>query len=210
MNEDVRRRRRGVELEGAILRAAWDELTAVGYARLSMEGVADRAQTGKQVLYRRWPNRAELVVAAMRHRFASIADDVPDTGELRGDVLAVLRRMTRRFQDVGPEIVHGLMAEVHDLDLTSLSIMTDVMSALLRRAAERGEIPPGAVTRRIATLPVDLTRHEMLLSRDPIPDSSLTEIVDEVFLPLLRARDPGEGHSASSASRSSSLAPNRQ
>ena len=68
MNEDVRRRRRGVELEGAILRAAWDELTAVGYARLSMEGVADRAQTGKQVLYRRWPNRAELGRASCRER----------------------------------------------------------------------------------------------------------------------------------------------
>lgn len=187
MNEDARRRRRGAELEDAILRAAWSELTAVGYAHLSMEGVADRAQTGKQVLYRRWHNRAELVLATMRHRFVSIADDVPDTGDLRGDVLAVLRRMKKRFEDVGPEVIHGLMTEARDLDPDFLFVMTSVMSTLLKRAAERGEIRIEAVTRRITTLPVDLMRHEILLTNEPIPERVLTEIVDEVFLPLIRA-----------------------
>lgn len=181
-------RRRGTELEAAILRATWDELTAVGYARLSMEGVAERAQTGKQVLYRRWRNRAELVVAAMRHRFTSIADDIPDTGELRGDVLAVLRRMVRRFDDVGPDVVHGLMAEAGDLGPEFPAIMTDVMGAILERAGRRGEIRIEAVNRRITTLPADLLRHEMLLTKDPIPETAIIEIVDEVFLPLIRAR----------------------
>ncbi|MDN3358809.1 TetR/AcrR family transcriptional regulator [Actinomadura sp. DC4] len=187
MSEDLRRRRRGVELEDAILRAAWDELTAVGYARLSMEGVAERAQTGKQVLYRRWRNRAELVVAAMRHHAASIADDVPDSGELRGDVLAVLHRMTRRFREVGPEVVHGLMAEARDLGPEFLSVMADVMGTILKRAAERGEIRTAAVGRRVATLPIDLMRHEILLSVGPIPENAMTEIVDAVFLPLIRS-----------------------
>lgn len=66
-----------------------------------MEAVAARAHTGKQVLYRRWRNRAELVVAAMRHRTGSIVADVPDTGTLRGDVLAVLQRMADRFASLG-------------------------------------------------------------------------------------------------------------
>lgn len=182
-------RRRGTELEAAILGATWDELTAVGYVRLSMEGVAERAQTGKQVLYRRWHNRAELVVAAMRHRFTSIADDIPDTGELRGDVLAVLRRMVRRFDDVGPDVVHGLMAEASDLGPEFLAIMTDVMGTILQRAARRGEIRIEAVNRRITTLPADLLRHEMLLTQDPIPEVAVIEIVDDVFLPLIRARE---------------------
>ena len=186
MNDDARRRRRGAELEAAILRAAWEELTAVGYARLSMEGVAERAQTGKQVLYRRWHNRVELVLAAIRHRFTSIADDVPDTGELREDVLALLRRMARRYRDLGPDLVHGLMAEARDLDPGFLSIMTDVMVTILDRAAARGEIPAGVSSRRITTLPVDLMRHEMLLTHDPISEDTLIEIVDDVFLPLVR------------------------
>jgi len=49
-------RRRGAELEAALLDAAWDELQAVGYAGLTMEAVADRAGTSRAVLYRRWPN----------------------------------------------------------------------------------------------------------------------------------------------------------
>ena len=138
------------------------------------------------MLYRRWHNRAELVLAAMRHRVVSIADDVPDTGELRGDVLAVLDRMVRRYHEIGPDVVHGLMAEASDLDPEFLSVMTEVMATILKRAADRGEIRRDAITRRITTLPVDLFRHEMLLTRAPLPETSPTEIVDEIFLPLLR------------------------
>jgi AcrR family transcriptional regulator len=181
-------RRRGAELDTAIMDATWEELSAVGYARLSMEAVAERARTGKQVLYRRWHNRAELVLAALRHRFTSIADDIPDTGELRGDVLAVLRRMVRRFDDFGPDVVHGLMAEAVDLDPEVLAVMPDVLGTILKRAAGRGEIRIEAVDRRITTLPADLLRHEMLLTSDPIPEVAIIEIVDDIFLPLLRAR----------------------
>lgn len=189
VNEDARaRRRRGAELESAILEAAWEELTAVGYANVTMEGVADRARTGKQVLYRRWRNRADLILAAMRRRVVPIADDIPDTGELRGDVLALLRRMARRYHEVGPDVVHGLAAEFSDLDPDFLAIMAGVMATILKRAVARGEIRPEAITRRVTTLPVDLFRHEMLLTRDPLPETSPVEIVDEIFLPLLRAR----------------------
>jgi AcrR family transcriptional regulator len=182
------RRRRGSELEAAILRATWEELGAVGYMNLTMEGVADRARTGTQVLYRRWRNRAELVLAAMRSRVVSIADDVPDTGELRGDVLAVLDRMARRYDDVGPDVVHGLMAEARDLDPVFFSIMTGVMETILKRAADRGEIGPGAGGRRGTPPPADLLRHEMLLTSAPVPESTLVEIVDDVFLPLVNSR----------------------
>src|SRR5690242_5400164 len=105
-------RRRGTELAESILAAAWDELSEVGYARLSMESVAARASTGKQVLYRRWRNRAELVMAAVRHRTGSIVDRIPDTGALRTDVLAVLAVMVRRRQEIGLDVVHGLLAEL--------------------------------------------------------------------------------------------------
>ncbi|MBO2460628.1 TetR/AcrR family transcriptional regulator C-terminal ligand-binding domain-containing protein [Actinomadura sp. LCR2-06] len=58
------------------------------------------------------------------------------------------------------------------------------MSVILRRAADRGEAAPGAVSPRIARMPADLVRHEMPLTDRPVPD----EIVDELFLPLVRAR----------------------
>jgi AcrR family transcriptional regulator len=174
-------------LEDAILEAAWDELAEVGYSGLTMENVAARAHTGKQVLYRRWHNRTALVLAAMRHRTGSITDQVPDTGTLRGDVLAVLRHMADRFHDIGPNVIHGLLAEAPDLDPQPFTIMSGVMTAIVKRAADRGEIPSADLNSRVVTLPADLLRHEILLTRAAIPDSTLTEILDEVFLPLLHA-----------------------
>jgi AcrR family transcriptional regulator len=185
--EEGRQRRRGVALEASILEAAWEELAEVGYARLTMEGVAARAHTGKQVLYRRWPNRAELVLAAMRQYTGSIVDDVPDTGALRGDVLEVLRRMARRQREIGPDVIHGLLTEADEVDPRFFTLMGDVMEAILRRAAERGEITAAPLPRRVVTLPSDLLRYELLLARDPIPERTLVEIVDQAFLPLVRA-----------------------
>lgn len=191
-------RRRGAALEADLLDAVWEELSAVGYAKLTMEGVAARARTGKQVLYRRWSNRAELVVAALRHRHGSIGDRVPDTGSLREDVLAVLRMMAERQRHVGQDVIHGVLAEVGDQRFEIVGIMRSVMTTLLQRAAERGEIPTADLSPRIMNLPADLVRHEVLLSTEPVTDGMLVEIVDDVFLPLVtrqpdtpKARTPG-------------------
>jgi len=162
--------------------------TTVDAIAQRMEAVAARAHTGKQVLYRRWRNRAELVVAAMRHRTGSIVADVPDTGTLRGDVLAVLQRMADRFASLGPDIIHGLLAEAPDLDPEVYSRMTGVMATIVRRAAERGEIPTADVPDRVLTAPTNLLRHEMLFTREPVAASTLTSLVDDVFLPLVTGK----------------------
>jgi hypothetical protein len=60
------------------------------------------------------------------------------------------------------------------------------MNTILKRGAERGEVRPDAVTPRIATLPTDLVRHELLLRRRMVDDSMMAEIVDDIFLPLVR------------------------
>jgi AcrR family transcriptional regulator len=179
-------RRRGAELEATILDAAWAELAETGYARLTMENVAARAKTGKQVLYRRWANRAELVIAAMRHHSGSIVQDVPDTGDLRRDVLTVLRHGARRQQELGTATIRGLMADLPELDPAFFTQMRDVMAAVLRRAAERGEVDADALPDRVVSLPMDLLRHEMLMGRAPVPAGVLTSIADDVFLPLVR------------------------
>ncbi|MEV0641931.1 TetR/AcrR family transcriptional regulator [Streptomyces sp. NPDC050619] len=183
--EHASTRRRGAALEADLLDAAWAELEAVGYPKLTMEGVAARAKTGKQVLYRRWSNRAELVIAALRHRTGSIADRVPDTGSLREDVLEVLRAGARRQRDIGHDVLHGLLAEARDLDPSFFGTMRGVLRTVVEQAAERGEIPTADLPRRVVTLPADLLRHEILLSREPVAEATLEEIVDQVFLPLV-------------------------
>jgi AcrR family transcriptional regulator len=185
-NARIRSRRRGGALEDAILEAAWDEARAVGYANVTMEAVAARAKTSKAVIYRRWPSRAALVHAAVRYRVRSISEEIPNSGSLRGDVLALLCWITRRFAEFGPDIVHGLVAEHYDLPPEVFQVVPNVMQTVLQRAAERGEVNLEKVTPRIASLPMDLTRHEMLFSQAPVTDATLVEIVDDIFLPLVR------------------------
>jgi hypothetical protein len=64
---DGARRRRGPALEEALLDAAWTELTERGYDDMTIDAVAVRAGTSRAVLYRRWPNKQELVLATLAH-----------------------------------------------------------------------------------------------------------------------------------------------
>ncbi|HUA95931.1 MAG TPA: TetR/AcrR family transcriptional regulator [Acidimicrobiales bacterium] len=185
-------RRRGEALEAALLDAAWDELQTAGYQAMTMEAVADRAGTSRAVLYRRWPKKAELVVAALRRRRPLLSGEVPDTGSLRGDVVALLTRMSTRLATTGPEMLYGLLgdylsdAELFDrLRADVLQIGTDVTTTMLHRAAARGEARPD-VPPRVAALPTDLFRNELLLRRTPPEEGVIAGIVDDVFLPLVR------------------------
>jgi AcrR family transcriptional regulator len=187
-------RRRGAALEEALLDAAWNELQAVGYANLTMEAVADRAGTSRAVLYRRWRNRAELVLAATRRHRPRLSGDVPDTGSLRGDVIAVLTGASDRLAEDDVENVYGLLSEYFaDPELFArvqdqvFPVGAGVMATILKHAEERGEVRHG-ISRRIATLPIDLLRHELFRTRTPPSKQVIAEIVDDVFIPLVRVR----------------------
>jgi AcrR family transcriptional regulator len=187
----VATRRRGATLEHALLEAAWQELQESGYAKLTMERVADRAGTSRAVIYRRWRNRTELVIAAMRHRRPVLSGQVPDTGTLRGDVLVVLRRASARITEIGPNTVIGmlsdLLADEEAFELTLDQLLRgggEVMSSVLQRAAGRGESREN-ISPRVARLPLDLLRHELILTHQPPSQRTLEEILDEIFLPLV-------------------------
>jgi AcrR family transcriptional regulator len=197
----VRVRRRGTDLEAAILEAAWQELIAVGYAHLTFDGVAARAKTSKPVLYRRWPSRPALALAALRHHGPVLSGPVPDTGSLRGDVLALLFRMSERSAARGPEIIYSLFAEAFRDDELFAYLRTeiwrvgpDVMMTILEHAAERGELQLDTIPARVATLPVDLMRHELLVTRAAASKEAVLQIVDGIFLPLVQLYGRGDIH----------------
>jgi len=188
-------RRRGAELEAALLEAAWAELAEVGFPALTMEGVAARAGTGRAVLYRRWPSRSELVLAALKHHQPLFSADtpVPDTGSLREDILTLLRLMSSRTG----EIMAGLSFMFTDYYRQTgespaawrerfIAGRPSSMPVILERAVKRGEADPAKITDQVARLPVDLVRHDLIMTLGPVPESTLVKIVDELFLPLVR------------------------
>jgi AcrR family transcriptional regulator len=190
---EVRTRRRGAALEQAILDAAWDELSEVGYGRFTIEGVAARAGTSKPVLYRRWASRAELVLAAWASR-VPVESKWPDTGELRSDLLALFTRIARRTDQMMSEMIAGVFGEAfrHPEVATLLreqlksSPLLNVIRTIVGRAAERGELPPVELSDRVCRLPVDLIRTEAMTWGVPLPKETIIELVDEVYLPVLR------------------------
>jgi AcrR family transcriptional regulator len=190
----TRQRRRGEELEAALLDAAWQELVEAGFARLTMESVAARAKTGVAVLYRRWPNKDDLVLAAIGHYGTTHPVDMPDTGSLRGDMIALLGSFnTARvsFAAIVSAAFSGLLAST---GLTPAQVREKILAdrplwsqEMFARAHERGEIDLDRTPPAVLTMPFDLMRHDMLMTYKPIPPERVHAIVDDLFLPLVAA-----------------------
>ncbi|WP_435159434.1 TetR/AcrR family transcriptional regulator [Amycolatopsis sacchari] len=186
-------RRRGAALEEAILQAAVDEITESGFGGLTMDRVATRAGTNKNTIYRRWPNRLALGVAAYRRLAEAVRP--PDTGTLRGDALELLRGANRHWSSPLGTILRELIAAAGGASelLAQLENRAEAEAApwlaILERAVARGEAAPEALHPRVATVAIVLLRNEFVVRGVPsAPDEVLVEIVDEVFLPLVRVR----------------------
>jgi AcrR family transcriptional regulator len=180
-------------LREAIFAATLAELSEVGYAKLSMEQVAARAQTSKSTLYHRWTGRVELVVDAIGHTLPTFAPPA-DTGELRADLRAVLAQIADQMCGPTGEAVRGLFVEAfRDPELMAVirahfdDPVEPLMFEVLRRGAVRGEVRPGALTPRIARVGPELLRQHVLVHGAPVADAVIIEIVDEVLVPLIRA-----------------------
>ncbi|EJF38202.1 transcriptional regulator, TetR family [Clostridium sp. MSTE9] len=191
-------RRRGEVLEEAILRAAWEELAEKDYVHLTMESVATRAGTNKAVLYRRWDNKSELVIAALRKHLPKITNEVPNTGSLRGDVYAFLHARVEPMRTINVQAIRGLMMDPrvwrtiasfmpHIFQKRSENKLTAAMMTIMKNAELRGEISLEKLSPRIITLPLDLLQCELITKQEPVSDTAIMEIVDDIFMPLIHA-----------------------
>lgn len=189
-------RRRGEVLEEAILQAAWAELSQIGYNHLTMESIATRAETNKAVLYRRWKNKTELVMAAVRRYLPKFSNEIPDTGSLRSDMFAYLHEIARPIQSIGTQTIRGLMMEPlmqnsiiasipHIIQPRPENKVTIAITAILKNAELRREARLDKLTARIIALPWELLRSEMIMKQE-VSDETIAEIIDDIFLPLVR------------------------
>jgi hypothetical protein len=144
------------------------------------------------VIYRRWPTRARLVYAALRASRPGLSFETPDTGTVRGDVMVILQSVSEMVDELSPEVIFGLIAEL--LHESQSSLFAEVhernaktMTEILARGIGRGEIAAEKLTPRIAALPFDLVRYQLMVLRQPLSAQDIEEIIDRIFLPLVRA-----------------------
>jgi AcrR family transcriptional regulator len=184
-------RRRGAALEEAILAVGWQLLIEEGYAGFTFEAVAERAKTGKAVLYRRWPDKEALLLAVLERQGFGAPVEIPDTGSLREDVIALLRS-ANRLGDSGAALLSAMVGAYFKETRTTLAQLrtqllgdrAPAMTLIVQRAIARGEIAPAGLPARVMALPYDLVRGELIMNLARVPDKTIVDIVDTVFLPL--------------------------
>jgi AcrR family transcriptional regulator len=188
----ARGRRRGQALERAIFDAVLDQLQRVGYVGLTMEGVANCAQTGKAALYRRWPRKEDLVVDAIEDALPS-PTALPDHGDVRDDLLDLLRRLAGLLNSPAGCALQCLMSETERDESFARLLHERVKEPrkrmfldLLVRGADRGQVRPGAATQLVAEVGPALVMQRFLAEGAPVPDDYVVSVVDDVVLPLLR------------------------
>lgn len=189
----ARQRRRGEDLEQALLDAAWEEFTAAGFDGFTMEGAAQRAGTSRAVLYRRWPGKPQLVTAAARHAILKERGPAPHpTGTLRGDLIALLTwanrsnvlTMIESTRYVGEYLAREGIT-FGDFKQMFLAARPGHAFSPIDQAIERGELDPERITQRQRSLAFDVFRHEILINAQRLSPTAIEEIVDQIVLPVL-------------------------
>jgi AcrR family transcriptional regulator len=196
---DAHTRRRGQTLERAIYDAVLYQLETAGYVGLTMEGIATCAHTGKAALYRRWPSKEDLVVDALEHALPALTG-LPDNGNLRDDLLEVLRRIAALANSPVGAALRCLMAEtdkehpfvrlVHERILLPRKQM---FRNVLQRAIERGEVRGETISPLVLEVGPAMLAMRFIAEGPPVPDDFIVSVVDDLVMPLVSAygREPG-------------------
>jgi AcrR family transcriptional regulator len=182
---------RSAAREFAICDAALALLAEVGYDRMSMDAVAARAKASKATIYRRWPGKRELVLEAVRSRVADIVEP-PDTGCLRGDIIATLRVMADGIGGQDADLMAGVLRAMRSTPELAECVRTQVLDrkryigrTLIERAVARGELPTDADPDVWHEVAPALMFFRILVTDGSVDDAFLTHVADDVLVPLL-------------------------
>jgi AcrR family transcriptional regulator len=189
-----RSRRRGEVLERALYEATLAELSQVGYGRLTMEGIAARAHTGKAALYRRWASKHDLVHAALVFALPPVPE--PRSGRSARDALLTLFSAHRdvlagKTAFPGLDTIHQLLHEPEMRIIFADAVVgprLKITESILEAAVAAGDIDPATITPLTARIGPALINHHFLLTGEPPNRRELALVVDTVIPP--RAAEP--------------------
>jgi AcrR family transcriptional regulator len=182
-------RKRSEESRLAILAAALELLAEVGFAGLTIEGIAARSGAGKQTIYRWWPSKADVVLDALATQ-ADLHIPIPDEGSYAADLRSFLWSSFRLGRD--PRILavlRALMAQAQiDPDFgerfraSFLQRRRDALAVIVERARARGDLPPVPSPDFVADIVFGVIWYRVLARDEPLDD----RLPDELTAVLAR------------------------
>ncbi len=188
-------RKRDHSRDPEILAAALDILAEKGYERMTVDMVAARARAGKATLYRRWSSKAELVIDAVACMKSSSHADLPDTGSLRGDLVANIKAPVMKDGERKLRIMAGmvsLMSESPEFADAARAAIVEPRAAALRvliqRAIDRGEVARDVDLALLSQVIPSMTAYRTLMLGRPVDRDFVISLVDDVLLPALGLR----------------------
>jgi AcrR family transcriptional regulator len=163
----------------------------LGYDRTTIDAIAARSGVSKPTLYRRWPHgKSELIAAAIRERHSD-AGRVPDTGSLRGDLLAVVAFQTGKLLD-DVHLACGLLTQLRTSPELAALMREHVIAdergrwqEIVDRARARGELSIGPVTPLFADVAGAVVFARVTITGEPVDHAFVEALVDHVLLPIL-------------------------
>jgi len=176
---------RSARVREAVLRATLEALLAGGADDLSVHDVAQRAGVHETSVYRRWGTRANLILdAALSEVQAAVP--VPDTGSLRGDLVALLSAIAAFITTPVGQLLLRLalrddLPEDHDVREQFWAERFTTGQTVLQRAQDRGELRPGVNGKLVIETLLGGLYVRLLLTREPIDDAHAGHLVDLIL-----------------------------
>src|SRR5687768_15115028 len=182
--------------EEEILDATVAELLEVGYDRLTMDRVAEHARASKATLYRRWTSKQALVVDALcRSHRAAETPEIPDTGSLRGDLLALFggggSAPGRDATGIFGMVITALQTDPQfgaEFREKFLAPKLEVQQRIYRRAAERGELAQGVDPDLLGPALAGILLHRALALGETVTHDLVERVVDQIIVPAATGR----------------------
>ena len=190
-------RKRDPTRDAHIVEAALNILAEVGFDSMTMDMVATRAQAGKATVYRRWPSKAELVRDALiwMGRSSVDVDHEPDTGTLRGDLLAMTKPHSTEHAERKLRVLGGLgsFSAAHrnlaeEAYTGIFGRWTEVNRSLMQRAINRGEISAKADIEQACQIIVAMAMPQGMSTIKPREKGAYAALLDNILLPALKAQ----------------------
>ncbi|PTY01135.1 TetR family transcriptional regulator [Verrucomicrobia bacterium LW23] len=187
-------RKRDASRNKAILDATLEVLAEIGFDSMTMDLVAARAGAGKATLYRRWPSKGEVVRDALigMSRNSIEVDHLPDTGNLRDDLLAVMKPPSLEYSERKLRVLAGLGSfstqhrKLYDEALTGIfEPWIRINTELMQRAIERRELPAGADIPLACEIIISLTTFRTSTQLKKFDRASYAALLDHFVLPGL-------------------------